>query len=957
MADLAKQLVLLGLAVPIGVGGYHLAGTLVARGRDGGPGTAEAADLSGGRGAYRLAALPVLEQDLYKLESRYVERERLDPEAMFTAALDHLERQVPEVMFQREPKGRRLHLSVGGHTEVLDVGELRDLDAMAASLRRVATVLDQHLPAEVQRPEIEYTLINGALSVLDPHTVLLPPEAASDMDVDNKGEFGGLGIEITLQEGRLTIKQPIADTPASRAGLKAQDQIVRIDDEATINMDLNDAVGKLRGRKGEPVTIMVMRKGFSEPRPFTIVRDTIKVNPVEGELLEGNVGYVRIKSFHMGVGADLEAMITRFKRDAGAPLRGLVLDLRSNPGGYLSEAVDVSDKFLADGVIVSTVDGATGRREEEKASRSGTTADFPVAVLVNGNSASASEIVAGALRNRDRAVIIGERTFGKGSVQHLFDHDDGSRLKLTVAKYLTPGDRSIQAVGIPPDIELVPALVEPPEADSDDPNPLISLYWREWVDREADLDNVLRSVSADDQQATWSLRYLRDREEGDAVQPQRDWEVQLAREVLLSAQGARRPELLATAGRVVEARAIQEQARILAAFQALGVDWRAGPQPASPALELSLDLGPDGLLRAGQPEDLGLIVTNTGDQPVHQLSVVSASENPYLDHREFYLGYLAPGASARAQARVKLQDGYPSELSSVSFDLRTPDAGVIDTRELTLPTEGRPLPRLQYALRLLDDGSGTSRGDGDGLPEVGETIDLELVVENVGEGPTSEAFARLKNRSGRTLDLETASIEVGDPVDAAGSPCVPLSEGCGRVLLPGQSYTARMSFSLREAHPDGAWSLDLQVGDNRAYDFATVQRAGFYEYFQLKESLTLREGQPPPSGPRQPPRISVSRAPPDESAVRGVVVSGLVSDDLGLRDLMIFHGEDKVFYLGGGHGETSLPFSVERSLEPGANLLVILARDEQGLTSTQAITVWYEEPEAQAQGTAERSSG
>lgn len=957
MADLAKQLVLLGLAVPLGVGGYHLAGTVVARGRDGAPGTAEAADLLGGRGQHRLSALAILEQDLYKLESRYVERERLDPEAMFAAALDRVERQVPEVMFQREPKGRRLHVSVGDRSEVVEVGELRTLDEMAARLRQVAVVLEKHLPAEVDRAQIEYDLINGALSVLDPHTILLPPEAASDMDVDNKGEFGGLGIEITVEDGRLTIKQPIADTPASRAGLKAQDQIVRIDDEATINMDLNDAVGKLRGRKGEPVTIMVMRKGFSEPRPFTIVRDTIKVNPVEGELLEGNVGYVRIKSFHQGVATELEALIARFKRDAGGPLRGLVLDLRSNPGGYLSEAVDVSDKFLADGVIVSTVDGATGRRDEERASRAGTTADFPVAVLVNGNSASASEIVAGALRNQDRAVVIGERTFGKGSVQHLFDHDDGSRLKLTVAKYLTPGDRSIQAVGIPPDIELVPALVEPPEAGSDDPTPLISLYWREWVDRESDLDNVLRSGSDDDQQATWSLRYLRAREEGDSVEPQGDWEVQLAREVLLAAQGSRRPDVLAAAGRVVEGRAIQEQARILEAFRSVGVDWQAGPQPATPALELALDLGEDGQLVAGQFEDVGLVVTNRGAEPVHQLSVVTTSENPYLDHREFYLGYLAPGASARGQARVHLQDGYPSEVSPVTFELRTPDGGVVDRRELTLPTQGKALPRLQYSLRLVDDGSGTSRGDGDGLPEAGELIDLEMVVQNVGEGPTVEAFARIKNRSGRALDLETGSVEVGQPVDAQGNPCVPQSEGCGRVLAPGESFTGRMSFTLREPPQDGAWDLDLQVGDNRAYDFATVQRAGFYEYFQLKESLALRPGQPPPDGPRQPPRIEVTRAPPDETGERAVVISGVVHDDQGLRDLMIFHAEDKVFYRGGGHGEKTMPFSIERSLEPGPNLLVVLARDEQGLTSTHAITVWYREPAAQALSTSDPSAG
>jgi len=960
MADVLKHVLVLGLALPVGIGGYHLAVGNLGRGTEAASGTAEAADMEIGRHGYQLSALPVLDKDVYRLESKYVERERLDPEKMFDAALDQVEKDVAEVMFEREPGGRRLSVSVGDYATVVRVDPMKDLGDMATQLRKVATVLEQHLSPEVDQQAVEYGLINGALSTLDPHTILMPPEQAQEMDVDNRGEFGGLGIEIMLKEGRLSIKQPIADTPASRAGLKAKDQIVRIDGESTINMDLNDAVTKLRGRKGDPVTLGVMRTGLSEPRAYTIIRDTIKLNPVEGELLEGNIGYIQIKAFHEGVGEELQTLLARFTRESGAPLRGVVLDLRGDPGGYLKEAEQVGDAFLSDGVIVTTVDGGTGRRDENRATRAGTAPNYPIAVLVNGNSASASEIVAGALRNQDRAVIIGERTFGKGSVQNLYNHDDGSRLKLTVAKYLTPGDRSIQAVGIPPDIALKPSLVEAAPAGDDDQTPRVSLYWREWIDREADLSNVLSKIDDADMEPAWTVRYLRERDDdGEDVNAQSDWEVQFAREVLLAAPGYRRPEVLSGAGGVVARHGSEEQSLIQAAFAKLGIDWSAGPLPTQPQIDVHLDLGPDDQLVAGQSEDIGLVVTNLGTEPVFQLSAVSTSDNPYLDHREFYFGRLAPGETRRVAARVKLQDGYPTELAAAKIQLRTPDDDDLADVQALVHTQGRPLPAFSYEVALRDDGSGDSKGNGNGIPEVGETIDLQVTVHNIGEGPSGEAFARLRNRAGRSLDLMSGNLDVGEPRDAQGLPCKAGADGCHRVLQPGESWTGALSFALREAPTDGHWDADLQVGDSGAYDFASIQRGGFFDYFQLEESLELQAGEVFKGALRQPPRIAVTRGPGQESADTTVVVSGLVTDDQGLRDVMIFHGSDKVFYRGGGQGETSLPFSVERPLQPGSNLIVILARDAQGLTATRAVDTWYQAPAAQPQASTpgENSAG
>ena len=303
----------------------------------------QALDAAFGQEGYDLAQLRLLERTRYFVEDKYVDPERFDPEAMLDDALSFVERQVPEVLFRRERDSRLLHLSVDTHTTTVELGDLRDLEDLVFELRRVAGFLEDHLGKDVDRPEVEYALINGMLSSLDPHTILMPPAVSKEMEVENQGEFGGLGITITIDKGDgwLTIEYPLQDTPAFRVGLKARDKILRIEDESTLNMDLEEAVSKLRGKVGEPVTITVDRESFDSPREFTIVRDTIRINPVSGELMEGGIGYIKIKSFHTSTARDLETHLAAFKRGNNGSLKGLVLDLRANPGGYLHQATEL----------------------------------------------------------------------------------------------------------------------------------------------------------------------------------------------------------------------------------------------------------------------------------------------------------------------------------------------------------------------------------------------------------------------------------------------------------------------------------------------------------------------------------------------------------------------------------------------------------------------------------------
>jgi len=958
MSRALRHIALFGLSLPSALFGYH-----VLAGGAGGLASIESTQsrvvelMSGTSGSpHSLTDLAVLERNLYYVEQRYVDQDRVDFDALFEGALERVERSVAGVMFVRQPSGKRLQVSIGTYDTVLFVGPLEEFDALYRELRRVAVLLDEHLPSEVDRAEVEYDLINGALSTLDPHSLLLPPVAAREMAVDNQGEFGGLGIEIHIRDGLLTVKQPLEGTPAEHAGMQAGDQIIRIEDESTVNMDLNDAVSRLRGEIGSPVRILVKRKQRADPLPMTIVRDRIKLNPVEGRLLDEDVGYVRIKSFHGNVAEDLEELLARLHREASGELNGLVLDLRGNPGGYLNQAVAVSDRFVSEGVIVATEEGG-GRREEQRATRAGTESDYPVAVLVNGSSASASEIVAGALKNLGRGVIVGERTFGKGSVQHLYPNRDDSTLKLTVARYLTPGDHSIQAIGIPPDVLLQPSVVREASKDAEDRNPVVSLYWREWIEREADLDHALGNREELGDAPAFSMRFLRPNppETGKRTRPEDDWEVELSRALLAASRGPSRIDVLRSADSVIAMRSDIEQLRISGAFLGVDIDWTPGENPEHAAVDATLSLGEDGLLRAGRPEEVVLSLTNTSDVDLWQLSAVTKSDNPWFDDREFYFGHLAPGDTGKARLRVVMPEGAFDEHAELKLTLRDPSTRSLATWSESLETKGQALPSFSYKLRLVDDGSLGTKGDGDGLPEIGELVALEVVVKNSGDGVSRDGFVRLRNRSGRPLDLEKGTFQLGSPELKDGTACdledPKLATLCSGTLAPGETHTGRLLFELRAAPEEKeGWTVELSVGDNERYDWGTVARGGFYEFFRIKEELVLVPGKPVDENWRRPPIIDLTRTP--DLVTSDAVISGMVRDDTGVRDVIIFHGDEKVFYRGGAD-ESLLPFTVEPKLAEGGNLVVVLARDAQGLTATRSLSVWNP---AEALSTASRAS-
>ncbi|MBI5196744.1 MAG: S41 family peptidase [Nitrospirae bacterium] len=331
----------------------------------------------------------------------------------------------------------------GGHYEKLRV------------FAEVLTLVKKNYVEDVKEDDLIYGAIRGMLNSLDPHSSFMPQDAFKEMQVETKGEFGGLGIQIGTKDDMITVVAPIEDTPADRAGIKAGDKILKINGESTKGLSMDDAVKKLRGPKGTQVTINIYRMEWAEPKDFTLTRDIIKIRSVKSKVLEDKIGYIKISQFQEQTASDLGAALKKLEQD---DVKSLILDLRNNPGGLLDSSVDVAGQFLPDGKLVVYTKGKNESKKEYHTKNSREHFELPMVVLVNEGSASASEIVAGALKDWSRAVIVGATTFGKGSVQTVIPLSDGSGLRLTVARYYTPKGTSIQNTGITPDIVAKPKL-------------------------------------------------------------------------------------------------------------------------------------------------------------------------------------------------------------------------------------------------------------------------------------------------------------------------------------------------------------------------------------------------------------------------------------------------------------------------------------------------------------------
>ncbi len=741
------------------------------------------------RQPYDMTRLQVLNATLVEVKESYVDPERVDHRNMFLAGLNAIQRSVAPVLAEYDEAKQEVTLQVADHRKSFSTDGLQSPWALSERFREVFDFLQTHLPEEdssggaqqVDFQDMEYTAVNGLLRTLDPHTVLLTPDVYEEMRMSTEGEFGGLGIVISIRDGHLTVIRPMPGTPAYRKGLKRGDRIVKIDDESTLNMPLSEAVKRLRGRPGSHVQVWVERdNGPKRPRMFDLERANIHIASVEsrmlGEATGDSVGYVRIKNFQGNTHADLRKALGELNAKG---LKGLVLDLRDDPGGLLDQAVKVADTFLSGGTIVTTASNDPRQKDQKFAQAPLTEPQYPMVVLVNGGSASASEIVAGALKAHDRAVIVGQTTFGKGSVQVLNRLRDGSALKMTIAQYLTPGDVSIQGVGIVPDIAVDSITVDREDMDLQvDQNALV---------RERDLRAALTSNrTRKSEQSALSLHYylaketrlkLRDAEPEDGLENQEEAEflLRFSGQLITQATDADRRRMIKNAEVLVATTRQAELEKAAEALSKLDVDWakpEAAPADAGhPDLQYTVAVSTNqqnNRAAAGEPLDLTLTIGNQGTAPVYQLHAVTESDYGLFNGRELVFGRIDPGQTRSWTTPLGICQGEGKQRACTlpRSALDRADAIRVTFTEafgrvpapVTVRTEIRALPRPQfaYAYYATDD----VQGDGDGVVEPGEVASLYLRVRNVGRGNSGEAQANLRNLSGRGVLLKAGRFEL-----------------------------------------------------------------------------------------------------------------------------------------------------------------------------------------------------
>lgn len=747
-----------------------------------------------------LTALDVFNVTLVRIRDAYVDPSRIDPEKMLFAALDSVQFNVPEVLVEPYPERNEIVVQVNDKEQTFSTKDVDSPWRLSGKLKQIFRFIEAHMNPGADLAQVEYAAINGMLTTLDPHSVLLDPETAREMDVSTSGKFGGLGIIIRMIERKLTVVQPMKGTPAHRAGLQRGDHIVKINSEVTENLTLQEAVDRMRGEPDTQVTLWIERKGQDSLLRYDITRAIIQVDSVESRMLSNNIGYIRIKQFSGLTSREVKAAMESLG-DQGA--KGWVLDMRWNPGGLLEQAIQVADIFVDKGTIVTTVGGR--ERDPRRARRRGTD-KLPMAVLVNGSSASASEIVAGALKNLDRAVVIGSSTFGKGSVQVLYDNKDGSKLKLTIAQYLTPGDRSIQSLGIVPDIELQRMFV--PETN-DKPTDYLRMLPASRTYREKDLHAHLTSRYATPaERPAHKLAFLHEPPKDDALRLEdeageedplleeepledfvEDFEIKLARDLLVRAPANSREGMLGAAKSLLAQRRAGEIVKLSAKLATLGVDWSAPANSGEPRPSLEASIVADKTqYKAGDIAKLTGKVTNKGPGIAYRVHARVKSNDPSFGDTELVFGRIAAGETRTWTAQVKVQKDALDQVNNLAFQFdeargHTPAAAPV---QLRIVAAERPV--FAYSHQLLDS------GNGDGLVQKGEEHRLRVTIKNIGKGEAAEPTALLRNASGDGVVLKKARFELG-------------------ALAPGASRTVEFVFAVNDALDSDEAVVEMTVYD------------------------------------------------------------------------------------------------------------------------------------------------
>ena len=771
-------------------------------------------------------AFPLLVWSAYRVEQEYFDKTRFDPRGQLLSATEFLGLYTPEFFASVDEADDALTVKVRSRTASFALDDVTTLQAATDRLEEVLVFTQEVLDLEPEPlHELEYTAINGLFAPLDPHTILLSPEEHNDLGVRTRGHFGGIGAQIRAEDRRISVVRVLPGMPAEKAGMIAGDVVLTIDGAATVNMPADEAQGLLRGPVGE-VVVVVIRRGGKTLR-LEITRDTIRIDSVTTAVLPGNVAYLAISTFQENTGEKVQQALQQLGGEGGPA--GVVLDLRGNSGGLLTQATAVVDALVQRGDLV-IVRSAMGR-EVENATEAVALADgTPVVVLIDEDSASAAEIVSGGLSALGRGVVLGRSSFGKGTVQMVKPASPYGRelaLKLTVAEYLVAGDRSIQSLGVLPDLELLPVEMST--------IPGIARYFdEERFERQRERSRTAHLPSAKhhpqlpkDRAAGSRLHYLWTAEipatlreqttDQEALDRLQDPEIRIAREVALGLSGAGDPEQRAAKLRTVAERlAAEEDTRIVDALAESKVDWRGPKTEGTVDLVASARLQTKGPIGAGKPFVVTLEVENRGKAPVDRVHGITDCVHDELDGIEMLIGRVGPGVTIKRDLKLQVMPWHSDFTDVLAIDLHVGEPlGPPDARaEVRFGVEGASRPGLSYDWWIVDDPALAKAaparpevtllpgeapfvvsGNGDGMLQAGERVLLSFVARNDGPGPSPDVRAILRNGSAQQGLLEEGAVTLGE-------------------LRPGQSGQASFGITVNDdADPSLPFEVELVVGD------------------------------------------------------------------------------------------------------------------------------------------------
>jgi carboxyl-terminal processing protease len=870
---------------------------------------------------------PLLAEVLMHLQLDYVHPEKLDPEKLLQGALTELERMVPEVWvvakLRNKSKEPRLEIRVEKETSVLPVSELHGLYDLHIALQKLTKHLLQ-TKIQLTQLKIEQLFARGILNRLDSYSVLLPIDIYQEFNINIGGQFAGVGLVVGTREGQLTVIAPMDGSPAALAGMKPLDRIVAVDDEKTEHLTLDEILHRLRGEIGTPVTLSVLRKGHTKTLTFELLREEIQLESVETFDLESDiqtVRYVRIKNFQKDTSHELKNKLGDLNK-----IDGLILDLRNNPGGLLEEAIRVSDLFLQGKQrIVSTKGPSVSTIHDAKQLfAGGHLQSIPLVVLINRGSASASEIVAAALKQNERAIVIGEQSFGKGTVQTLWDLKDGSGLKLTIGEYLTPSGHSIHNIGVMPSLRLIPVSV--PESkgnqsgDADQQQTIAQERFRLLPEVEVD-----STVNYSD---ILQLRYLSSHtsvlDDAEIIEKDviieklnADIFVKIAKHVL---QKWNPQNINSTLQKIALEFEQQEAEKIAKALTLHGIDWSLIPDQKTPIPE-TLKLT---WLAEEVSEDLVRLkvqLRNLGDISGQRLIVVTKAGNVLLDGLEFPIGKLPTDEVKSRTLNVKFSAGMMEETEPLELELFDHNLKKLKSVRLQLNFSPKRISSFKLKMRIFDNGKFGSRGNADGKVQSGETIALAFELENKGQKTVPELLLKIRGTDGVfRINRGKIMLKNLDPLkkqkDYFLFKTLTNSKTLGKISM---EMVDTKSGSPKIVH---LWNLE------NALPQQTVVTPEFNGLKWQDLDGNLVKG---------------------ETELQSLILSGNLSNATDVRDVFVYLNDEKVFYSANfdkleestvQHDITKeFQFTTVLELVPGKNLISVFSRNRSGFTSERRLRI------------------